>query len=652
MMRSRPGVGDPADESLRFFQGWTVRSALAPVLSLCVAIALAPPVWAQVSVLATVETDPVPSGGDAADDAAFWVHPADASLSTIIGTDKQSGLGVYDMDGNRLQFLPDGNMNNVDIRYGFPLSGASVDLVGATNRTNDTIAFYTVDPGTRHLSRSGSVPTGLAVYGFCMYRSPATGKYYAFVDSSSGEVEEYELSDGGGGQVRGTLVRTFDVGAIVEGCVADDEHAAFYIGEEDVAIWRYGAEPGSGTGRVRVDSAGGHFAADVEGLTIYYASDGTGYLIASSQGNSRYVLYRREDGNGYVAEFRIVDGAIDGVTGADGIDVMNVPMGGNFPSGAFITQDDSNPGGNQNYKLVPWESIANAVTPPLTIDPRRNPRSGAGGGVNHPPVVDAGPDQSVTLPAAATLDGTVTDDGLPDPPGAMTTAWSKVSGPGTVTFAAASAVDTTAAFSASGTYVLRLTADDGELQAGDTVTVTVGGGGANQPPAVDAGPDQTVTLPAAATLDGTVTDDGLPDPPGAMTTAWSLVSGPGTVTFADPSAVDTTAGFSGTGSYILRLTADDGEYAVSSTVTCTVDGPGGGGAGGNGGGCSLASDNRPGDSPSGTWILMQLPVVVVGLRRKVLVAKIATRVRGAGFSWLMPGGRTVPAGGCGCRAQG
>jgi phytase-like protein/calcineurin-like phosphoesterase family protein len=38
---------------------------------------------------ATVETDPVPHRGDAADDPAIWVHPADPSLSTIIGTDKQ-----------------------------------------------------------------------------------------------------------------------------------------------------------------------------------------------------------------------------------------------------------------------------------------------------------------------------------------------------------------------------------------------------------------------------------------------------------------------------------------------------------------------------------------------------------------------------------
>ena len=89
------------------------------------------------------------------------------------------------------------------------------------------------------------------------------------------------------------------------------------------------------------------------------------------------------------------------------------------------------------------------------------------------PQVDAGDDQAVALPADASLDGTVSDDGLPDPPGAVTTSWSKASGPGTVTFGDASAVDTTASFSQSGVYVLRLVADDGELATSDTVTITV-----------------------------------------------------------------------------------------------------------------------------------------------------------------------------------
>ena len=202
--------------------------------------------------------------------------------------------------------------------------------------------------------------------------------------------------------------------------------------------------------------------------------------------------------------------------------------------------------------------------------------NGGGGAVvaNKPPIVNAGDNQAVTLPAAASLDGTVTDDGLPKPPGKVTTTWSRFSGPGTVTFGNPNAVDTTANFTEEGTYVLSLAANDGEAGASDQVTVTVtgagGGGAANRPPAVDAGPDQAVTLPAAASLDGTVTDDGLPNPPGQMTTTWSRFSGPGAVTFANPKAVDTTASFSEAGTYVLNLAAYDGEAGVSDNVTVTI----------------------------------------------------------------------------------
>src|SRR5215204_4006838 len=75
------------------------------------------------SVSATVETEPVRSGGDAADDPAIWVHPSNPAESTIIGTDKQGGLVVYDLAGKQLQYLSDGKMDNVDLRPGFPLGG-------------------------------------------------------------------------------------------------------------------------------------------------------------------------------------------------------------------------------------------------------------------------------------------------------------------------------------------------------------------------------------------------------------------------------------------------------------------------------------------------------------------------------------------------
>ncbi len=94
---------------------------------------------------------------------------------------------------------------------------------------------------------------------------------------------------------------------------------------------------------------------------------------------------------------------------------------------------------------------------------------------------------------------------------------------------------------------------------------------------MNAGADQTITLPSAANLDGTVTDDGLPNPPGAVTTSWTEVSVPGTVTFGNAAAVDTTASFSEAGTYVLRLTANDGEFTRTDDVTITVNASRGGG---------------------------------------------------------------------------
>jgi len=103
-----------------------------------------------------------------------------------------------------------------------------------------------------------------------------------------------------------------------------------------------------------------------------------------------------------------------------------------------------------------------------------------------------------------------------------------------VTFVNPNALATAATFSAAGSYVLRLTASDSALSATDDITITVSP--ANQAPVVNAGADQTITLPAVANLAGTVTDDGLPNPPATVTKTWSKVSGPGTVTFGTPNA--------------------------------------------------------------------------------------------------------------------
>ena len=134
-----------------------------------------------------------------------------------------------------------------------------------------------------------------------------------------------------------------------------------------------------------------------------------------------------------------------------------------------------------------------------------------------------------------------------------------VTGPAPVMLGSPAAATTTATFTTPGLYVLRLTASDWALAASDDVSVTVSR--ANAAPLVDAGPDQTITLPDPVTLTGSVTDDGLPAG-GTLTLAWSAASGPGTVTFSNPDAASTTGTFSTSGEYVVRLTASDGALAI------------------------------------------------------------------------------------------
>ena len=340
-----------------------------------------PPGFARFHVAPTVETDPVPHDGDAADDPAIWIHPTDPAQSTIIGPDKRGGLAVYDLGGNQVQCLPGGKMNNVDIRYNFTLGGESVALVTARNRTTESIAIYKVDPSSRRLIdvSSRTVETGISVYGCCMYRSPFTGKYYLIVNDKEGTLQQWELFDSGEGRVDAVMVRTFRLRGQPEGCVADDELGHLYIGEEERGIWKYGAEPDAGAEGRLLDTThpAGHRTAQVEGMTLYYTSARTGYLIASSQGSNEFTVYRREGNNDYVTTFAITDGsAADGVTHTDGIDVTNHPLGPGFPAGVFIAQDHRNtdPAGAPNYKLVPWEVIASRASPPLMIDIKWDPR--------------------------------------------------------------------------------------------------------------------------------------------------------------------------------------------------------------------------------------------------------------------------------------
>ncbi len=332
------------------------------------------------TVTAAAETVPVPDACDAADDPAVWVDQSDPEASLIVATNKLRGLVVYGLDGAVVSTNDVGRVNNVDLRDGVDVGGKQEIVVAATNRTTWTIDVLSLDPDSGALTPLLDSPISPDFdedpYGLCLYRSAASGALYVFANDQGGAVEQWRLDPGDTG-LTGTRVRSWAVGSQTEGCVADDANGWLFIGEEEVGIWRYPAEPGLSTAeRVAVDRvgvgepAGGHLASNVEGLSIYAPPAGgsdDGFLVASSQGNHAYVVYDRAPPHAYRGTFRVGDaGAVDGVEDTDGLDVVSAPLGPRYPMGLLVMQDGVNlapdaSAANQNFKLVSWQDVLDAL---------------------------------------------------------------------------------------------------------------------------------------------------------------------------------------------------------------------------------------------------------------------------------------------------
>jgi 3-phytase len=198
----------------------------------------------------------------------------------------------------------------------------------------------------------------------CLYKSRKDGRHHAFVIGKDGEVKQFALAPAAG-RIEGTLVRSFAVGSIAEGCVADDRTGHLYIAEENRGIWRYDAEPESGDKRDLVAAVDGvNLVPDIEGLTLAPAGDTGGHLVASVQGNSTFAVFALPDMK-LAGRFRISANAekgIDEVSGTDGIAVTPGNFGPDYPEGLLVLQDDDNPGAAQNFKLVSWAAVRAAMS--------------------------------------------------------------------------------------------------------------------------------------------------------------------------------------------------------------------------------------------------------------------------------------------------
>lgn len=330
-----------------------------------------------------VQTEAFAEPADA-DDPAIWVHPHDPARSVVLGTLKEGGLAAFDLDARTLQRVPagpGGRFNNVDVVG---------DLAVVSDRGRDVIRVYRIDPrgsaagagvlrdvtdpAAARVFPESEVDEQRTAYGLAAGRDPVSGiRWVAVTRRHETRVALLRLVDKPGG------IGTAPLGVVdlpssfrlpngvswspceepgerpqLEGSVLDGR--VLYTAQEDVGIWRIPLTP-AGFGRPelvdRVRSygvpsrwdaeseecvpsgvdpgfGGRWLEADAEGLAVAH-----GELFASSQGDSRFVVYGR-----HTRDLRIVAGhGTDSVEHSDGSAISTAYLGRRFPHGLLVVHD-------------------------------------------------------------------------------------------------------------------------------------------------------------------------------------------------------------------------------------------------------------------------------------------------------------------------
>jgi len=286
-------------------------------------------------------------------------------------------------------------------------------------------------------SKDATIKVSKQNTGYGLTHWSSGGKHYVLVNQrKQARVAQFELVAEAGGTVNVSAVSgrdwrfpysyngqslreasdtdaTRDWSPQFEGMVVDQRNGILYAGQEDVGIWRIDLNTGKkidsdkafyetrGSGRefyeTQIDASApvvktkhsffnpnSKISRDLEGLTIYYGPNGTGYLIVSSQGGAHGADATVADApyddsfavfslNGaatptLTGSFSVGGGAQEGVQECDGADVMALQLPA-FAYGVFVSQDGYNDDLNKlddsvhqtNLKFTSWEKIATAL---------------------------------------------------------------------------------------------------------------------------------------------------------------------------------------------------------------------------------------------------------------------------------------------------
>src|SRR5262245_47536445 len=332
----------------------------------------------------------------------------------------------------------DARQNNVDLLYGVTLGGLTRDLAVVTDRGLDHLRVFAVDPRGADAPdplTEVTVPSpplvfegddDISAYGIAAWKTSGGQALVAISQRHRTAIVLLRLVAGPGGTVGFERLDSLELPSTfrlpqgrswspcaeedgelpqVEGMVADARRGLLFAAQEDVGIWRIPVSGDAFGGPTLVDrvrefgqeysrtfdpeeeefvceiddsspSAGSDYlAADAEGLTIYRLQGARGYLLASSQGSSTFIVYDLTSLKP-LRTFEIGGGATDHVDESDGAMVVGVPLGARFPLGLLVTHDgDDEPFEDAtNFKFTRWDDVARPLDLKIDTvsgDPRR-----------------------------------------------------------------------------------------------------------------------------------------------------------------------------------------------------------------------------------------------------------------------------------------
>jgi 3-phytase len=321
---------------------------------------------AQHALKPSIITQPTPNDTD---DPAIWIHPTEASKSLIVGTDKETGGGLYlyNLEGKIVHSYTNmGRPNNVDIAYGLKVGATKTDIVITTEREKNSIRIFSL-PDLKPIDNGGiqvfvgekdREPMGISIF-----TRPSDSAVFVIVGRKVGPsgsyLWQYELSASKNKNISAKLIRKFGKFSgkkEIEAIAVDNELGFVYYSDEQSGIRKYYADPAKNDNTELAFFGQNDFKSDNEGIAIYKKTETTGYILVSNQQKNSFVIYaREEDRNNKNLHQKIAEIPFSTVE-CDGADVTAINLGEKFPKGVFVAMSNG-----MTFHYYDWRIIQNEI---------------------------------------------------------------------------------------------------------------------------------------------------------------------------------------------------------------------------------------------------------------------------------------------------